>query len=48
MSLHIKYFFITTDTSIYSKGHPEMVITISNERVNTQHCQKELLTKQGA
>lgn len=27
----VNIFFITADTSIYSKGHPEMVITISNE-----------------
>lgn len=36
----VKIFFITTDTSIYSKGHPEMVIAISNEWMSAHHIVK--------
>lgn len=36
----VKIFFITTDTSIYSKGHPEMVIAISNEWTSVHHIVK--------
>lgn len=41
LSLNSKdFFFITTDTSIYSKGHPEMVTAISNDWASVHHIVK--------